>query len=61
MSENQTRAKVGDLIEYKHYGRLYQEIVIIVMDEGTDEESYGVYADYGQDFIFFEYCKIVNQ
>lgn len=60
-------AKEGDTIEWsfpnnkntpEHFrGNTFQAKVVVVNHK---EKEYGVYAEYGQDYIGFNDCKIVN-
>ena len=62
------KAEVGDTIEWnfkdnkfkdypKHIkNKTFQSKVVIV-----DNDCYGVYAEYGQDLIPFDGCKIINK
>ena len=47
--------KEGDLIEWVIDGKTFSAVVAIVT-----ENSYGVYAEYGQDFIPFDKAKKVE-
>lgn len=49
-------AKHGDLIEWKYKGKIWQAEVSYIDKEA---ECYGVYSDYGQDYIPFDKAKII--
>lgn len=47
--------KEGDLIEWIIDGKIFSAVIAIVTDN-----SFGVYAEYGQDFIPFDKAKKVE-
>lgn len=56
-------AKVGDTIQWSFdkftpllAGKTFKATVELVRN---DEKDYGVYADYGQDFIPFDHAEII--
>lgn len=72
MSEATKIAKVGDTIEWSFdsndnafaylQGKTFRaKVVIVVEQEGyTFDKCYGVYAEYGQDYIPFSVARIIE-
>lgn len=73
MSNEIEIAKVGDTIEWSFglnenvmldlRGRTFQaEVAIVIQQEGyTFDKCYGVYAEYGQDYIPFSDATIIKR
>lgn len=47
--------QVGELIEWEHNGKAYRSEILFL---DCEEKCYGVYAEYGQDFIPFDKIKV---